>query len=312
MKFTLIFSSALIISCIMNISYLKSQSYISFSFDDPQTTSTSLLTWNGINDSILNTLRENNLHAALYVCGKRIDTQEGNELISDWDNEGHSIANHSYGHRNYGSKKMNFEDFKADFLLNVPLISSFNNYTKLYRFPYLKEGNSREKIDSCRQFLLNENYRNGYVSIDASDWFIDGVLNETLKVNPSADLEGFRRFYIYHILERSHYYDSLATELTGRKIKHVLLLHYNLLNALFLKDLIKELRKENFILINTNEAYTDSIYGLFPSNIPAGESIVWAIAKESGKYENTLRYPAEDSPYEEEKLMKFLRDHSNR
>ena len=296
----------------MNISYLKSQSYISFSFDDPQTTPTSLLNWNDINDSILNTLRENNLHAALYVCGKRIDTQEGDELISKWDKEGHSIANHSYGHRNYGSNKMTFEDFKADFLLNVPLISSFNNYTKLYRFPYLKEGNTREKIDSCRQFLLNENYRNGYVSIDASDWFIDGVMNETLKVNPSADLEGFKRFYIYHILERSNYYDSLATELTGRKIKHVLLLHYNLLNALFLKDLIKELKKENFILINTNEAYTDSLYVLFPSNIPAGESIVWAKAKESGKYDDTLRYPAEDSPYEEEKLMKFLREHTNR
>lgn len=312
MKFIFIFSSALILSCIMNISNLKSQSFISFSFDDPQTASNSLLTWNSINDSILKALKENNLHAALYVCGSRINSQEGKDLITEWDKEGHSIANHSYEHRNYGSKKMNFDNFKTDFLKNVPLISSYNNYTKLFRFPYLKEGNTREKIDSCRQFLINENYRNGYVSIDASDWFIDGVLNETLKVNPAADLEGFREFYIYHILERSHYYDSLATELTGRKIKHVLLLHYNLLNALFLKDLIIELKKENFILINTNEAYTDSIYGLFPTNIPAGESIVWAMAKESGKYEDTLRYPAEDSPYEEEKLMKFLRDHTNR
>ncbi len=302
----------LILFALLKTSFVNCQSYISFSFDDPQTTPTPLLTWNSINDSILNTLKENNLQAALYVCGKRINSQEGKDLITGWDNEGHSIANHSYEHRNYGSKKMNFEDFKTDFLMNVSLISNYKNYTKLFRFPYLKEGNTLEKIDSCRQFLLSENYRNGYVSIDASDWFIDKVMNETLKVNPAADLEGFRKFYIYHILERSHYYDSLATELTGRKIRHVILLHYNLLNALFLKELIAELKKENFILTNTSEAYTDSIYGLSPLNIPAGESIVWAIAKESGKYEDILRYPAEDSPYEEEKLIMFLNEYKTK
>ena len=290
----------------------RCQSYISLSFDDPRTTDTLLLNWQNRNDSILNTLRDYNLKSALYISGKGIDSPDGKKLLNEWDDEGHSISNHSYAHRNYGSKKMSFEDFKIDFRKNAVLIRDYKNYVKRYRFPFLKEGNTREKIDSCREFLQNENYEMGYVSIDASDWFIDGVMNETLKVNPSANLEGFRQFYIYHIKERSHYYDSLATELTGRKVKHVLLLHYNLLNALFLKDLIEELKKDNFVMINSEEAYTDSIYSLYPSIIPAGESIVWAMAKESGKHEDTLRYPAENSPYEEEKLMKFLRDHTNR
>ena len=284
----------------------KSQIYISFSFDDPRTTDTLLLNWQGRNDSILKTLRDNNLKSTLYVSGKGIDSQEGIKLLTQWDNEGHSISNHSYAHRNYGSKKMSFEDFRNDFKKNEVLIKDYKNYDKRYRFPFLKEGDTREKIDSCREFLQNENYKMGYVSIDASDWYIDGIMNETLKVNPSANLEGFRQFYFYHIKERSHYYDSLATELTGRKIKHVLLLHYNLLNALFLNDLIEELKKDNFILINTSEAYEDSIYNSYPDIVPAGESIVWAIAKETGRYDEVLRYPGEDSPYEEAKLKMFL------
>lgn len=302
----LIFASIFFLSMILLNSSAKCQSYISLSFDDPRTTDTLLLNWQSRNDSILKTLRDNNLKAALYVSGKGIDSPEGIKLLSQWDAEGHSISNHSYAHRNYGSKKMSFEDFKNDFQRNAVLIRDYKNYDKRYRFPFLKEGDTREKIDSCREFLQNENYKMGYVSIDASDWYIDGIMNETLKVNPSADLEGFRQFYIYHIKERSHYYDSLATELTGRKIKHVLLLHYNLLNSLFLKDLIEELKKDNFIMVNTPEAYEDSIYNVYPSIVPAGESIVWAIAKESGRYENVLRYPGEDSPYEEAKLNMFL------
>ncbi len=301
-----IFRTIIFLALFLYNTSAKSQIYISFSFDDPRTTDTLLLNWHGRNDSILKTLSDYNLKSTLHVSGKGIDSPEGSKLLSQWDGQGHSISNHSYAHRNYGSPKMSFEDFKNDFLKNEVLIKDYKNYDKRYRFPFLKEGDTREKIDSCREFLMNENYKMGYVSIDASDWYIDGIMNETLKVNPSANLEGFRQFYIYHIKERSHYYDSLATELTGRKIKHVLLLHYNLLNSLFLKDLTEELRKDNFILINTADAYEDSIYNVYPSIVPAGESIVWAIAKETGRYDEVLRYPGEDSPYEEAKLNMFL------
>jgi hypothetical protein len=34
-----------------------------------------------------------------------------------------------------------------------------------------------------------------------------------------------------------------------------------------------------------------------PNTLPAGESILWALAKERGV--NGLRYPAEDGPYEQ-------------
>lgn len=58
------------------------QSYISLSFDDPRTSDTLILNWQNRNDSILNTLRKNNLQAALYVCGKGIDSPEGVKLIA--------------------------------------------------------------------------------------------------------------------------------------------------------------------------------------------------------------------------------------
>jgi len=294
------------------INSVKSQSCISLSFDDPNTNSDQAAEYEAINDSLLLKLKRNDLTAALFVCGKRIDSPEGTALINSWNEQGHSISNHSYDHRNYGSSKMSFNDFKTDFEKNLNLINSYSNYKKRFRFPFLKEGDTKEKIDSCREFLKSLDYTNGYVSVDASDWYIDQVLRDSLKANPHTDLEGFKEFYIYHILERSRYYDSLATELTGRKIRHVLLLHYNLLNSLFLEDLITVLENNNFVLINTEDAYSDPVYKSLPALIPAGESIIWSLAKETGKYEDVLRYPAEDSPYEEAKLNYFLNKHINK
>ena len=52
-------------------------------------------------------------------------------------------------------------------------------------------------------------------------------------------------------------------------------------------------------------AYEDPIYSNFPTNVPAGESLIWALAKQSGKFEGTLRYPAEDGEYEKPLMDKL-------
>ena len=36
--------------------------------------------------------------------------------------------------------------------------------------------------------------------------------------------------------------------------------------------------------------------------LPAGESLIWALAKESNKFDRSLRYPGEDGDYEKPKM----------
>jgi len=35
-----------------------------------------------------------------------------------------------------------------------------------------------------------------------------------------------------------------------------------------------------------------------PDVLPAGQSLVWSMAKADGRFENLLRYPGEDGDYE--------------
>ncbi|HMC00399.1 MAG TPA: hypothetical protein VKN14_05095, partial [Flavobacteriaceae bacterium] len=140
------------------------------------------------------------------------------------------------------------------------------------------------------------------VTIDASDWYVSSRLTKRLKENLEVNVSGYRDYYIDHIYDRALFYDSLATQLTNRKIPHTLLLHHNLTSALFLDDLITHFKNKGWEVINANQAFKDSIYNNEPNTIPAGESLIWALAEQSGKYDDILRYPAEDSQYEKEAM----------
>lgn len=255
--------------------------------------------WNYL---LLSSLKENKVQAVFFVMGKAMDNEKGRTVLERWSEDGHLIANHTYSHQSYHSAESTFENFSADVLRNDSLIKNYKGYTKLFRFPYLKEGDTREKRDSFRVFLEKQQYRNGYVTVDASDWFINSRLIKHLKENRNPNIEAYQKFYLEHIWERANYYNELSLKLNGRQINHSLLLHHNLAAALFTDDLIKMFRSKGWEVIHAAEAYTDEIYQKNPNTIPAGESLIWAQAKENGAYENVLRYPAEDSKYEEPKM----------
>lgn len=275
---------------------------LSFSFDDGSIQDFLNYPSADWNQLLLDNLQKSKVKAILFVKGAGLDNDKGQKIIRTWDNAGHLIGNHTYNHPNLNSDKISLEDFKAELLKTDSLINGYSNFTKIFRFPYLKEGNTVAKRDGFRDFLREKDYKIGHVSIDASDWYIHSRLVKRLRDNPNADISAFKAFYIKHLFERAQYYDELAQELTGRSIKHNLLLHHNLPAALFLDDLIAHFKANGWEIVDAKEAYQDTIYKEIPMNIPAGESLIWALAKQTGKYDSILRYPAEDSRYEETEM----------
>ncbi|MEC7263388.1 MAG: polysaccharide deacetylase, partial [Bacteroidota bacterium] len=160
---------------------------------------------------------------------------------------------------------------------------------------------------SLRNILTSHHYTNGYVTIDASDWYVNQRLIAMLKKKgmEKTDLEGYKNFYLDHIMARAEYYEKLSLELHGRHINHTLLLHHNLTSALFLGDLVQKFKDEGWEVVDSDKAYNDSVFKNIPFAAFAGESLIWSLAKQSGKYDSILRYPAEDGSYEKEKMDKL-------
>ena len=46
--------------------------------------------------------------------------------------------------------------------------------------------------------------------------------------------------------------------------------------------------------IDAADAFTDPLFSAKPNTVPAGESIVWSVAKEKGLLAKSAKYPAED------------------
>jgi peptidoglycan/xylan/chitin deacetylase (PgdA/CDA1 family) len=257
------------------------------------------------NRAILSTLEKHKLKAALFVTARNIDNDEGKQLLSAWDNAGHLIGNHTYSHRNFASPEITVDAFASDILRAQSLLKSFPRFQKYFRFPMLKEGETVEKRDGLRSFLEREGYRMGYVSIDNSDWIIETRLVQRLQSNPKADVKRYRDYYLEHMWDRAQYYDALAQRVAGRALPHTILTHFNLLNALFLNDVIEMFKSKGWQWIDAENAFSDPIFSKLPKIIPAGESIVWALAKENGTIAKSLRYPAEDGDIEMEKMKKL-------
>jgi peptidoglycan/xylan/chitin deacetylase (PgdA/CDA1 family) len=277
---------------------------IAITIDDPTTKEIPLLTAAERDGRILETLSYFGVKAALFVCGKRVDSPDGRELLERWDNAGHLICNHSYSHLYFHSPKIGMKEYADDFLKGEEIIKGYKNFTKLFRFPFLKEGDTAAKRDGMRRFLLEHEYKTGYVSLDGSDWYVDRMTAK-LKENPKVDTSLYKDFYLHHIWSRAQYYDSLAKELTPYPTIHTILLHHTLLNALYLKDLMTMFKHNGWDIVNADKAFADPLYKNHPNVLPAGESILWSLAKESGKYETTLRYPGEDGEYEKAAMDKL-------
>lgn len=274
------------------------QPKVSFTFDDgtlAHRPGYQFEEWNGM---LLDKLDKAGVSAMLFVAGNRKDSERGKHLLSTWNENGHSIANHTWIHPNFNSPEANPEQFQKELLKTDSLINGYTNFKNYFRFPYLKEGDTSEKVTAFQNILREEGYKNGHVTIDASDWYIDSRLIKKLAEDKNINLDSYRDFYLKHIWERAQYYEKLSFEINGRHIKHNLLLHHNLLAALFIDDLITMFRENDWEIIPPDEAFKDPIYDSvlqFP-----GESLIYALAKENEKYKNTLRYPAEDSRYEKE------------
>jgi len=270
-------------------------------FDDPTLSLGSILRWPEANRRILQAVSDKGVRAALFVCGMRVVDADGAKLLSAWDQAGHLICNHSYSHKFYGART-SYEDFAADFLKNEKVIAPYHNRTALFRYPFLKEGDTADKRDRFRALLKERGYRVGHVTIDASDWYVNQRFVDRLGKQAKAAVAPYGDYLIAHLLDRAAFYRQLSLDVVGHDIRHTLLMHYNPLNAFLLSEVMSAFEAAGWQWIDASLAFEDPIFGRQSQIVPAGESLVWALAKETGRFEDRLRYPGEDDIYEKPKM----------
>jgi peptidoglycan/xylan/chitin deacetylase (PgdA/CDA1 family) len=95
-----------------------------------------------VNGDLLDALRHPGVSATLFPTLVHTGGAEGRALVGDWSEAGHMIGNHTSRHRNLDAGKLSLADFIGDVEEAEAAFRDLPTWTRLLRFPYLKEGNT--------------------------------------------------------------------------------------------------------------------------------------------------------------------------
>jgi peptidoglycan/xylan/chitin deacetylase (PgdA/CDA1 family) len=193
---------------------------------------------------------------------------------------GHSIGNHTHTHPDL--HRVGVKDFVANIRVADEILRTLPGYTKWLRFPFLREGKTKEERDAVRATLKEMQYGSAYVTVDTYDWYMDSLLQEALKAGKTVDFDRLGDAYVDLMSDSIEFYDRVAQQTLGRSPKHVLLLHENDMAALYVDDLGTRLRANGWGIITAEEAYTDPIVATEPDTLVLGQGRVIALAVDSG------------------------------
>jgi len=257
---------------------------VAFTFDDgPSLASTPRLTPQARNAAILATLNKRQVSAALFVTlGNGADRPDGLALAKAWGEAGHAVGNHTVTHLDLNGKDTTLAQYEGEILACDRAIRPLPGFQPWFRFTFLREGNTPEKRDGIKAFLQEKGYRNARVSLDTSDWRLNAALTAVLTQHPDADTAPFRAAYLSHLRQRAEAYRDLSRRLFGRDIPQVLLLHHNLINALFLDDAIQQFQAMGWTFTTPALAFQDFVYSLEPQRPSPGQSLLLSAARSLG------------------------------
>lgn len=257
---------------------------VAFSFDDgPRLAPTPLMSPQQRNQAMLEALARNKVKAALFVtCGNGATQPAGYALAEAWGQAGHMVGNHTMTHPDLHDARLSLAQYEQEVLDCDAVIRGMPGYARWFRYTYLREGNTPAKRDGMRAFLKQHGYRNAYVSLDTSDWRLDAKLNQVLAANPHADLAPIRQAYLDHVRQRALAYRDLSRQLFDRDIAQVMLMHHNLINALWLGDVIAQFKAMGWTIASPAEAFADPAYELVPERMVPGQSLLLSLARSRG------------------------------
>ncbi|MBB3034903.1 polysaccharide deacetylase family protein [Alteriqipengyuania lutimaris] len=230
---------------------------IALSFDDAPRAPGAFLTEDERTRLLIENLAEAGVEqAAFFVNPGQIDSAAEERRVMAYVAAGHVIANHTATHPRLSQTGL--AEYIADIDAAEEWLQGREGYRPWFRYPYLDEGQrDTAKRDAVRAALAQRGLVNGYVTVDASDWFYEGAAKTAASQDKDIDREALRDLYVETQVEAAEFYDTLAREAIGRSPVHMLLLHETDIAALWIGDLVAALEAKGWTIVSADKAYAD-------------------------------------------------------
>jgi len=204
--------------------------------------------------------------AAGFVTGSFVISDWGQKVVQDWLSAGHLIANHTWTHPH--ANETETAEFLANIRKNQMYLDELKGTADFFRFPYLDDG--RDRVQQMALF--------------------DGLKDLKLRNAPvTMDSEPYRDYYVKMCVTLSNYWDGVAQALGFKSLPHLNLMHHNVLNGHFLKDVLLALKADGWAFVDAADALNFSAYHPIPPEPTSGRN--WLTLKQRENDVQTELYP---------------------
>ncbi|MEP3653751.1 MAG: polysaccharide deacetylase family protein [Litorimonas sp.] len=217
--------------------------------------------------------------AAGFVTGDFVNTDWGQEVVQAWLDRGHIIANHTWTHPH--ANETDTDAYLSDIRQNQEYLSGVRGTSEIFRFPFLDDGRDREQQIKLFNGLDELGLRNAPVTMDSVDWYTASRLESALKLNPDTDLVPYRDYYVNMCVTLSNHWDQVAQALGFTSLPHLTLMHHNVLNGHFLKDVLLALKADGWVFIDAAEALAFPAFHPIPHEPTSGRNWLTLKARET-------------------------------
>ncbi|MEM0964163.1 MAG: polysaccharide deacetylase family protein [Bacteroidota bacterium] len=205
------------------------------------------------------------------------------DLLRQWVEAGLDLGNHTYGHPSlFDTPLATYQDEvrRGDVVTNR-LLAARGDSVRYFRHPYLNVGPDLETRRAFEDWLSAYGLAIAPVTHDNTEWIYafayDRARDDAVLQARIADA------YLAYMDTTMAYYETLAQQVFGREIAHVLLIHANALNADHLDRLIQVFRQRGYRFVTLDEALADPAYA--SEDAHAGRAGIswlqrWAIHRE--------------------------------
>jgi peptidoglycan/xylan/chitin deacetylase (PgdA/CDA1 family) len=218
--------------------------------------------------------------AAGFITGSFVDKDWGQQVYKDWVKKGHLIGNHTWAHPH--ANETSVEDYISNIRNNHRFLLSSHGTSDFFRFPFLDDGRDRAQQVALFEALQELELRNAPVTMDSVDWYTSSRLEAALKTNPNVDLAPYRDYYVTMCVTLSNHWDQVAQALGYKSLPHLTLMHHNILNGHFLKDVLLALKADGWRFVDAVQALEFDEYHPIPNAPTHGRNWLTLKALERG------------------------------
>ena len=184
-------------------------------------------------------------------------------ILQRWVEAGYLLGNHTLNHTDIDRAAA--QDFLVDVDRNERILAPYGGANaRLFRYPYLHEGNTLAKRRAIRAALRERGYEVAQVTVDFYDWAWNAPYAACVAGGNPAAVEVLKRTFLGAAVDALSWADATALTLVRRPVKQILLLHLGAFDAFMLDELLIAYERRGVRFIPVREAIADAVYGIDP------------------------------------------------